>query len=65
MLAASAKHGYLPPNDTIKKVKNGRVGDHRTQLPTAIGAEMDAIWREVVEPRTGLASYRALQTALA
>lgn len=65
MLAASAKHGYLPPNDTITKVKKGRVGAHRTELPAEIGAEMDAIWRQVVEARTGLASYRALQTALA
>jgi len=65
MLAASANHGWLPPNDTISKVKTGRVGDHRTELPAAIGKEMDAIWREVVEPRTGLASYQALRAALA
>jgi hypothetical protein len=65
MLAASANHGMLPPNDTITKVKTGRVGDHRTELPSEIGEEMDAIWREVVEPRTGLASYQALRAALA
>lgn len=65
MLAASANHGYLPPSTTVTKVKTGRVGDHRTELPPEIGAEMDALWREIVEPRTGLASYRALQAALA
>jgi hypothetical protein len=65
MLEASANHGWLPPNDTITKVYNGRVGDHHTQLPAEIGAEMDAIWRETVEPRTGLASYQALRAALA
>jgi hypothetical protein len=64
MLAASANHGLLPPNDTLTKVYNGRVGDHHTQLPAEIGAEMDAIWRETVEPRTGLASYQALRAAL-
>lgn len=65
MLAATANHGWLPPNDTISKVKTGRVGDHRTELPAEIGAEMDVIWRETVEPRTGLASYQALRAALA
>jgi hypothetical protein len=35
-----------------------------TELPAPIGAAMDAIWREVVASRTGLASYRALQAAL-
>jgi hypothetical protein len=64
MLEASANHGWIPPNDTITKVYNGRVGDHHTQLPAEIGAEMDSIWRETVEPRTGLASYQALRTAL-
>ena len=61
----SAKQGYYPPSDTLVKVKNGRVGDHRTQLPTEIGAEMDAIWQETVAPKTGLASYQALCEALA
>jgi hypothetical protein len=64
MLKASAKHG-LPPSETVTKVNNGRVGDHRIELPAEIGAEMDAIWRETVEPRTGLASYQALRAALA
>jgi hypothetical protein len=33
--------------------------------PAEIGAEMDAIWQETVEPRTGLAAYQALTEALA
>lgn len=61
---ANAKHGYLPPNDNFGMVKTGRVGDHRTELPEEIGAEMDVIWRETGEPRTGLASYQALRAAL-
>lgn len=61
----SAKQGYYPPSDTLVKVKNGRVGDHRTVLPAEIGAEMDAIWQETVTPRTGFASYQALGEALA
>ena len=62
---ANAKYGFVPPSDDFVKVNNGRVGDHRTELPAEIGAEMDAIWRETVEPRTGLSSYQALRAALA
>ena len=62
---ATAKHGWLPPNDTITKVYNGRVGAHHDQLPAEIGAEMDAIWQEKVAPKTGLSSYQALQATLA
>jgi hypothetical protein len=46
------------------QVKPGPAGEHRTELPAEIGAEMDAIWRETVERRTGLASYQALRAAL-
>jgi hypothetical protein len=60
-----AKHGFLPPSETLVQVKTGQVGDHRTELPLDIGAEMDTIWRETVEPRTGLSSYQALRAALA
>jgi len=62
---AFAKHGYVPPSDDFVKVNNGRVGDHRTELPAEIGGEMNAIWREMVEPRTDLSSYQALRAALA
>jgi hypothetical protein len=30
-------YGYAPRNETLVKVKNGRVGDRRTQLPADIG----------------------------
>lgn len=59
------KLGFLPPGGDSAKVRNGRVGDHRTELPSDVGAEMDAVWRAVVEPRVGLPSYQALREALA
>jgi hypothetical protein len=62
---AHAKIGFTPPTDTWFKVKTGRVGDHRAELPADIGVEMDTIWREVVEARVGLSSYQALRAALA
>jgi hypothetical protein len=65
MQEAYARQGYLPPSDDFATVNTGRVGDHRTELPVEIGAEMDAIWRETVEPKTGLASYQDLRMALA
>jgi len=63
--AVAAQEGLWPPTETFVKIRNGRVGDHRTKLPEEIGTEMDAIWRETVEPKTGLPSYQALCAALA
>jgi hypothetical protein len=62
---AHVKFGFLPPGGDSAKVRNGRVGDHRTELPSDVGVEMDAVWREVVEARVGLPSYQALREALA
>ena len=45
-------------------VNPDRVGDHHSQLPAEIEAEMDAIWQETVTPKTSFASYRALREAL-
>ena len=61
---AMAKIGFTPRSNRLVKVKTGRVGDHRTELPAEIGAEMDAIWHKTIEARTGLASYQALRAAL-
>ncbi|MEZ4708169.1 MAG: sulfotransferase domain-containing protein [Caldilineaceae bacterium] len=63
--AAAAKEGLWPPGETTSKVNKGQVGAHRTELPAEICAEMDAIWRDVVKPQTGLASYQDLLAALA
>lgn len=60
-----AKIGFLPAGGDSAKVRSGRVGDHQAELPAGIGAGMDAIWREVVEARFGLASYEALREVLA
>ena len=62
---AAAREGLWPPSETTSKVRNGQVGAHRTELPVDIGMEMEAIWRETVEIKTGLSSYNALRAALA
>lgn len=56
--------GFVPASGDAAKVRTGRVGDHRLELPPDISAEMDAVWAEVVEAQTGLTSYEAVQEAL-
>ena len=34
------------------------------ELPTDISAEMDAIWRDKIEAKLGLASYQVLRETL-
>jgi hypothetical protein len=41
------------------------VGDHWLELPEEVSQELDAIWREEIEAKFGLSSYRALRAQLA
>lgn len=54
----------LPPGGTSSKVRGGRVGDHVDALPPDVRQELDWIWREEMEGRFGLASYRDMLAAL-
>ena len=63
-LGAIANEGLWAAPETFTKIRNGQIGNHRTELPAEIAAEMDAIW-QTVEARTGLSSYQALRAALA
>jgi hypothetical protein len=63
--AGETKAGFTSPGDATATVNTDRVSDYRAQLPDEVSAEMDAIWQETVEPRTGLASCQALREALA
>jgi hypothetical protein len=54
----------LPAGADSAKVRKGAVGDHRTELPSEVGAEFDAIWAERVAPKLGFADYAALEAAL-
>jgi hypothetical protein len=60
----SIKKGWLPPGGDAAKVRSGRVGDHRQELPADIRVEMDAIWHDEIEAKFGLASYQALRERL-
>jgi len=54
----------LPPGSDSAKVREGRVGSHRTEMPAEIAAAIDAVWTETVAPRTGFADYAAFETKL-
>lgn len=54
----------LPPGSDSSKVREGRVGDHRVELPDTLRDELDAIWRQEITPTLGFESYEALRRAL-
>lgn len=53
----------LPPGSDSAKVRDGKVGSHQ-ELPTAILAELDAIWADTITREFGLPDYPALLNAL-
>ena len=61
----SEQIGGLPPGSDSAKVRKGKVGEHATELPPEISAEMDRVWAEEIESKFGFASYAAMADALA
>jgi hypothetical protein len=51
----------LPLGSDSAKVRKGAVGGHRSELPAAVGAALDAKWAELAAPATGCADYQALE----
>jgi hypothetical protein len=64
MRERSERIAGLPPGSDSAKVRKGRVGEHKTELPAAIAAELDQIWREDIEAKFGFPTYAALSAAL-
>jgi hypothetical protein len=64
MRTLSETAGGLPPGSDSAKVREGKVGKNRSELPQAVADEIDAIWRETVTPKTGFADYAALSATL-
>jgi len=50
----------LPPGSDSAKVRKGGVGGHKTDMPAELAATLDAIWTDVVAPKTGFVDYAAL-----
>ena len=61
--ARNAANG-LPPGGLSSKLRGGRVGDHVDELPMDAREALDGIWREEMERRFGLASYRDMLAAI-
>lgn len=61
MRTASEARCNLPPGSDTAKVRKGRSGGHKAELPPQIAEALDAKWREMVEPTTGFADYAALE----
>ncbi|HKY54045.1 MAG TPA: sulfotransferase domain-containing protein [Anaerolineales bacterium] len=55
----------LPLDGRLNKVRNGQVGESKEVVPEEIKKELEAVWREVVTPKTGLNSYEDLRKELA
>jgi hypothetical protein len=54
----------IPPGSDSNKVRAGRVGDHRTELPDALLDALDTAWRETIGTEFGLPNYDALLAQL-
>ena len=54
----------LPPGSDSAKVRAGKVGSHRLELPAATAAAIDARWAEEIAPALGFADYASLEAAL-
>lgn len=62
--AAVVREGLWPPSDSFVKIKKDSKLGQRTEHPIQIEEEMNNIWTEMVESKTGLASYQALMEAI-
>src|SRR5579872_178418 len=47
----------LPPGSDSAKVRAGKVGSHRQELPPEAAAALEARWADVVTPKLGFADY--------
>jgi hypothetical protein len=55
----------LPLDGQLNKVRNGQVGESKEAVSEEIKKELEAVWQEVVTPKTGLNSYEDLRKELA
>ncbi|MCP4176584.1 MAG: sulfotransferase domain-containing protein [bacterium] len=50
----------LPAGGNSMKIRNGNIGDYKTELPKNIQSELDDIWHKQIESKFNLISYEAL-----
>jgi hypothetical protein len=54
----------LPPGSDSAKVRKGGVGGHKSEMPADLAATLDAIWTDVVTPKTGFADYASFEAEI-
>lgn len=54
----------LPLDGKLNKVRNGQVGESKERVSDEIRKELDAVWQEVVTPKTGFNSYEDFRREL-
>ncbi len=54
----------VPTDGTTSKVKNGKVGESKNNVPDEVKAQFDSIWNEEITTKIGLRSYSDLQREL-
>jgi hypothetical protein len=64
MRILSEERGGLPPGSDSSKVRAGKVGGHRAELPAETIADIDARWTRDVAPATGFATYAEFEAAV-
>jgi hypothetical protein len=64
MREVSERVGNLSPGSDSAKVRVGRVGGHRAEMPDELAATLDAIWAETVTAKLGFKDYAALEREL-
>lgn len=64
MREVSERIGNLPPGSDSAKVRAGRIGSHRAEMPNELAATLDAVWAETVTAKLGFKDYAALESEL-
>src|SRR5215831_19712441 len=54
----------LPKGSDSAKVREGKVGSHKSEMSPAIAARIDAVWAETITPETGFATYVDFESAV-
>jgi hypothetical protein len=60
----SERSSGLPEGSDSAKVREGKVGSHKSEMPPAIAARIDAVWAETIASKTGFATYAEFETAI-
>jgi hypothetical protein len=64
MRTHSERASGLPAGSDSAKVREGKVGSHKSEMSPAIAARIDAVWAEAITPETGFATYADFESEM-